>query len=167
MLRINSEHKKYWRNVRALLEIIIICIRFFLFFYLGRFIIIGLSKFNYYAWIFQSNKKSADPKARRSDWYNDRFGDQTEAMITHLHQVQQVRLYSRGTDPTSIENAINDMKWYHHDFGLLLLFRLWLFMLDRPHIAINLTSAYKSLSSSRNTKNHDTIILSIIVSIIE
>ena len=166
MVAINCEHKKYWRNVRALLEIIIICISFF-FFTLGDLLLLGYPNLTIMHEYFSQTKSQQIQRLAGQTGITTDFGDQTEAMITHLHQVQQVRLYSRGTDPTSIENAINDMKWYHHDFGLLLLFRLWLFMLDWPHIAINLTSAYKSLSSSRNTKNHDTIILSIIVSIIE
>jgi hypothetical protein len=73
----------------------------------------------------KTKKKSADPKARWIYWYGDEmgghvYGDQIELMITHWHQIQLFSVESRGTDPTSNDDAISDMTWYHHNFIILL-----------------------------------------------
>jgi hypothetical protein len=73
----------------------------------------------------KTKKKSADPKARWIYWYGDEmgghvYGDQIELMITHWHQIQLFRVESRGTDPTSNDDAISDKTWYHHNFFFFL-----------------------------------------------
>jgi len=84
--------------------------QFFFFFTLGDLLLLGYPNLTIMHEYFSQTKSQQIQRLAGQTGITTDFGDQTEAMITHLHQVQQVRLDRRGTDPTSIENAINDMK---------------------------------------------------------